>query len=221
MHNNLRKTNMGKKSKSKGRGKNSKKVNSSNSNNGTANNSNDIGAPTINDNAIPPNGQEANSWHTHIDTIELPRSFGTATPPIEPGRRAKVHGLVNRSDLNSQIVTIKKLLDNGRVACEVVHLRGTHLEKREVISIRPQNLEVKWNVNESSSDTGNDMLNGGLKKEECPICFDTIMNSGIDDNTVNLECCGKKICKLCFVNTQFTKQRDVCPMCRADTSDTR
>ena len=209
-----------KKSKSKGRGKNSKKVNSSNSNNGTANNSNDIGAPTINDNAIPPNGQEVN-WHTHIDTIELPRSFGTATPPIEPGRRAKVHGLVNRSDLNSQIVTIKKLLDNGRVACEVVHLRGTHLEKREVISIRPQNLEVKWNVNESSSDTGNDMLNGGLKKEECPICFDTIMNSGIDDNTVNLECCGKKICKLCFVNTQFTKQRDVCPMCRADTSDTR
>ena len=132
-----------------------------------------------------------------------------------------MHGLVNRSDLNSQIVTIKKLPDNGRVACEVVHLRGTHLEKREVISIRPQNLEVKWNVNESSSDTGNDMLNGGLKKEECPICFDTIMNSGIDDNTVNLECCGKKICKLCFVNTQFTKQRDVCPMCRADTSDTR
>ena len=134
-----------KKSKSKGRGKNSKKVNSSNTNNCTANNpNNDIDT----NNEIPPNGQEANSWHTHIDTIELPRSFGTATPPIEPGRRAKVHGLVNRSDLNSQIVTIKKLLDNGRVACEVVHLRGTHLEKREVISIRPQNLEVKWNVNE-------------------------------------------------------------------------
>ena len=131
-----------------------------------------------------------------------------------------MHGLVNRSDLNAQIVTIKKLLDNGRVACEVVHLRGTQYEQRETVSILRQNLDVQWNVNESG-DTGSDMLNGGLKKEECPICLDTIMNSGTDDNTVNLECCGKKICKLCFANTQFTKQRDVCPMCRADISDTR
>eukprot|EP00584_Thalassiosira_punctigera_P024736 CAMPEP_0172553636 /NCGR_PEP_ID=MMETSP1067-20121228/51321_1 /TAXON_ID=265564 ORGANISM="Thalassiosira punctigera, Strain Tpunct2005C2" /NCGR_SAMPLE_ID=MMETSP1067 /ASSEMBLY_ACC=CAM_ASM_000444 /LENGTH=343 /DNA_ID=CAMNT_0013341851 /DNA_START=23 /DNA_END=1051 /DNA_ORIENTATION=+ len=142
-------------------------------------------------------------------------------PIIEPGRTAVVHGLVNRSDLNGQEVTVKELLRSGRVAVEIIHLQGSQLESKEVVAIRPENLEVRWsNINDTSTDTSgnNGMLDWGIEESECPICMDTMMNPA--KNSSYMECCGGAICKNCFVKTQFTRQRDSCPLCRADTSDT-
>ena len=139
-----------------------------------------------------------------------PPVFGRATgrPPIEPGRTARVVGLVNRRDLNGEHVSIKKILDNGRVECEVIHLESTDYETRESIAIRPHNLEVNYNV--TSREWGQGI-------EECPICLDTKMDT--TTNASIMECCGGKICKKCFVETQKTEQKDVCPLCRSDTSD--
>lgn len=133
---------------------------------------------------------------------------GVGRPPIEPGRTARVVGLVNRSDLNGDRVNIKKILNNGRVECEVLYLESTDYETRESIAIRPQNLEVHYHV--TSGEWGQGV-------EECPICLDTKMNT--TTNASIMECCGGKICKRCFVETQKTKQKDVCPLCRSDTSD--
>ncbi|KAL7534237.1 hypothetical protein ACHAXR_008189 [Thalassiosira sp. AJA248-18] len=136
-------------------------------------------------------------------------------PPIEPGRTAIVHGLVNRSDLNNEKVTIKEILNNGRVAVERIILPDTELERREVIAIKPENLEVRWRT---GNVVGQDMKDWGIEEEECPICMDTMMNTA--KNASHFECCGGRICKKCFLNTQKTAQRDSCPLCRSDTSDT-
>ncbi len=64
-----------------------------------------------------------------------------------------------------------------------------------------------------------DMKHWGLTEEECPICMDTMMNVGANKNAAYLECCGKSICEKCFVQTQLTRQKDSCPLCRADISD--
>jgi len=106
--------------------------------------------------------------------------FGRASgrPPIEPGRTARVVGLVNRRDLNGEHVSIKKILNNNRVECEVIHLESTDYETRESIAIRPQNLEVNYNV------TGTEW---GQGIEECPICLDTKMDT--TTNASIMECC--------------------------------
>ena len=105
--------------------------------------------------------------------------FGRATgrPPIEPGRTARVVGLVNRRDLNGEHVNIKNILDNGRIECEIIHLESTDYETRESIAIRPQNLEVNYNV--TSTEWGQGI-------EECPICLDTKMDT--TTNASLMEC---------------------------------
>lgn len=148
--------------------------------------------------------------------------------PMEPGRTVVVHGLVNRSDLNSKEGTIQKILKNGRVAVEIIHLRDDSrvgirvCETREVLAIRPENLEVLWstsNINDDKSvEVGNDMKDWGIEEGECPICMDTMMNT--TTNASYMECCGGAICEKCFVKTQFTIQKNSCPLCRSDTSDT-
>jgi TPR repeat protein len=64
------------------------------------------------------------------------------------------------------------------------------------------------------------MRNWGIEEEECPICFDKSMNTGADKNATVMECCGAKICNQCLVKVLSTEQRDLCPLCRADHSDT-
>ena len=109
----------------------------------------------------------------------LHHRFGRAPgrPPIEPGRTARVVGLVNRRDLNGGQVTIKSFLNNGRVECEIIHLENTAYETRESIAIRPQNLEVNYNV------AGREW---GQGIEECPICLDTKMDT--TTNASIMEC---------------------------------
>ena len=146
----------------------------------------------------------------NINTPAPPTS--KAKPPIEPCRTALIHGLVNRSDLNNETVTIKKLLENGRVAVEVVRLEKTEFERREIVSIRPENLDMQWSCGEDG-----DMKNWGLDSEECPICMDTIITKR---KTGYMDCCGATICEKCYVKIQFTPQSHLCPLCRGDTSDT-
>ena len=102
--------------------------------------------------------------------------FGRAPgrPPIEPGRTARVVGLVNRRDLNGGQVTIKSFLKNYLT---LIHLENTDYENRESIAIRPQNLEVNYNV------TGREW---GQGIEECPICLDTKMDT--TKNASIMEC---------------------------------
>ena len=134
--------------------------------------------------------------------------------PIEPGRDAVIRGLVSRGELNGKGVIIEKVLNNGRI--KVQYANGL---ERETLSIKPENLEVRWNTKtfNGSNSAGGDVLNWGIEREECPICMDNIM-SNVDNRSV-MDCCGGKICSECWVKTQFTKQRDSCPLCRSDTSD--
>mmetsp|Transcript_7420 Transcript_7420/g.15201 ORF Transcript_7420/g.15201 Transcript_7420/m.15201 type:complete len:342 (+) Transcript_7420:105-1130(+) len=138
--------------------------------------------------------------------------------PAAPGRKAIIRGLVSRKDLNGLEVTIQNALDNGRIAVEVVFGRDTIAERREVVAIKRENLETRWNCI-GGIEAGSDMKHWGMTEEECPICMDVVMNIGLNKNAAYLECCGKSICEKCFVQTQFTKQKDVCPLCRADISD--
>jgi len=130
--------------------------------------------------------------------------------PVEPGREATITGLVKRTDLNETGGTIRKVLDSGRVAVEIVRFCGTNKEQREVVAIRRENLEVKWKTNINLSGKG-----------VCPICMDTEMITGMDNNqnASLFTCCGGAVCGKCFIAIQSTEQRDVCPLCRADTSD--
>ena len=138
--------------------------------------------------------------------------------PFAPGRQAIIRGLVTRKDLNGMLVTIKKILDNGRIAVELVLCKDTVAETREVISMKRENLETKWNrIGESKA--GSDMKHWGLEVEECPICMDTLMNTGMNQNAGFLECCGKAICEKCYVQLQLSQRDKLCPLCRADISD--
>jgi len=130
--------------------------------------------------------------------------------PVEPGREALIQGLVNRNDLNALSGTIQKILPNGRVAVEIIKLRGTKFEQREVVAIQRENLDVQWN----SADN----LGG---KGVCPFCMDTEMNTAMDNNknASLFACCGGAMCEECFIAYQSTEQRGVCPLCRAVTSD--
>ena len=206
---------MGKKKKSNKTKKNLKKQNKANN---TDNNVDSVVASLENASISaldvqPENRQQLSDPYPFVfSSSNEPPVFGRGSgrPPIEQGRTARVVGLVNRSDLNGTRVTIKRILDNGRVECEVIHLESTDYETRESIVIRPQNLEVHYIVTGSRE--------WGQEIEECPICLDTKMDT--TTNASIMECCGGKICKKCFAETQKTEQKDVCPLCRSDTSDT-
>mmetsp|Transcript_2556 Transcript_2556/g.3758 ORF Transcript_2556/g.3758 Transcript_2556/m.3758 type:complete len:212 (-) Transcript_2556:145-780(-) len=94
------------------------------------------------------------------------------------------------------------------------------MESKEQISVKPENIEVKWGNFATTSAKGK-MLNWGIEPEECPICRDTVMNTGagFGQTASFFACCGGKICHECFIQTQLTPDRDRCPLCRADTSD--
>lgn len=62
-----------------------------------------------------------------------------AQAPVTPGRKAMIRGLVTRNDLNGMEVTIQNVLDNGRIAVEVVCGRDTVAESREVVAIKREN----------------------------------------------------------------------------------
>jgi len=129
-------------------------------------------------------------------------------PLIEPGRTARITNLANRNDLNGQSCTIKHMIPNGSWAVEVVHMRGTDVERREVLAIPRENLEVQWKMNDHVAESS-----GMEELGECPICLDTNMdrrNAGFQ------ACCGAWICKQCDVKIC---RMNTCPLCRADTSD--
>lgn len=117
-------------------------------------------------------------------------------PPIEPGRKAYVRGLVSRSDLNDKECTVTELLDSGRAAVEVVHFRNSDLERREVVAVKPENLEVLWSDLREGAEAGEP---GGVDKygnplEECPICLDTVMENDTSagrGNSLHMECVSK------------------------------
>lgn len=136
--------------------------------------------------------------------------------PLAPGRKAIIRNLVSRKDLNGMAVTVQKELNNGRIAVELVLCRDTIAEHKEVLSVKRENLE--WNCI-GGSPAGSDMKHWGLTEEECPICMDSVMNTGLNQNAGQLECCGKFICEKCYVQIQFTPQKNSCPLCRADVSD--
>lgn len=146
---------------------------------------------------------------------------GGATPPIEPGRKAIIKNLASRTDLNGTVVMIVGILRNGRVAVEITHMGGTSLARAERVAIKPENLEVVWGT-DVDTGVGGQMHNWGIEAEECPICRDTMMNTGLGSGqTASIfSCCGGKMCHKCFVKTQLGPDPDRCPLCQADTSDT-
>lgn len=193
---------MGKKNKKNARGNNN-----NNAEEGSRNNASSEVPPSTTSPAAP----KIDHFHLMEETRRR--------APIAPGRKAIIRGLVSRSDLNGMEVTIQNVLDNGRIAVEVVYARDTVAESREVVAIKRDNLETRWN-NIGGSAAGSDMKHWGLAEEECPICMDTVMNVGLNKNAAYMECCGKSICEKCYVQTKFTTQKDSCPLCRADVSDT-
>ena len=56
----------------------------------------------------------------------------------------------------------------------------------------------------------------------CSICMDVEMCTIVGDqqNATFMICCGKPICLHCLYDIETSELRDVCPFCRADTSDT-
>ena len=144
-------------------------------------------------------------------------AYNREQPSIEPGRKVRVHNLKNRTDLNGMLgIILPSGLDEktGRVAVKV--MLGSGAEHTQSVMVKPENLEVCWNV-------PNNINALGEEAEECPICMDTVMYTAVNENqnASFLTCCGTKICHKCTMKVLQGPDPDTCPICRADTSDTR
>jgi len=100
--------------------------------------------------------------------------------------------------------------DGGTCSVEFVHYPGTDAERREVLNIPRDNLEVQWKMDDDvAQSSGHEALG------ECPICLDTDMKR---TNAVVMTCCGAWVCRQCDV--EICRRINTCPLCRADISDT-
>ena len=164
-------------------------------------------------------GPSTSSGTSHWQRVDLPPGVGSSAP-VEPGRKAKMINLVGRKELNGTGCKIERLLPNGRVAVTVRHLPNTPLEHTEQLSVKPENLDVSYNCDPYG--THKTLDGGAVKLEECPICFERVIDpNGMSNDSASIwECCGQRTCNRCFVeqNTRGTNT-DACPLCRADLSD--
>ena len=124
-------------------------------------------------------------------------------------------------------MTVVKVLSYDRVLVERPNADGSGLDRKEV---HPTTLEVHWDI-------------GKEVDEDCPICLETFVvgkkytytcvSADIPsprhlftaNNPSSLSFvprhsqCGGEICTTCFAKTLRTAHRDICMLCRADTSD--
>ena len=139
---------------------------------------------------------------------------------LSAGAKVRIQGLVGRKDLNGLIGTVMEA-DPGseRVTVKVapVSTAGTgplQCEKgkapHEFVKIRPTNLQPCFERPHEETQ--------GL----CPICMEVEMCTMVGDtqNATYMVCCQKPICLSCLIGIESGPLRDVCPFCRADTSDT-
>jgi hypothetical protein len=167
-------------------------------------------------------------------TVSMPSSHGSLMAEqlgggiaLSPGCKVRIAGLQSRADLNGLIGTVLPGgPQSGRLAVRVTLQRGVasilsargalgadHVDvhAHECVRIKPANLLPVFDTPGVETQ--------GL----CSICMDVEMCTIVGDqqNATFMICCGKPICLHCLHDIETSGElRDVCPFCRADTSDT-
>lgn len=121
----------------------------------------------------------------------------TTKPLVKAGRTAFVRDEL--SEWDSLTVNVVKVLSYESVLVERPNADGSGMDRKEV---NPNTLEVHWEI-------------GKEEFEDCPICLEKILVG----KKYMYTCCGGEICTTCFARTLRTSHRDICMLCRADTSD--
>ena len=146
--------------------------------------------------------------------------MGGVTLTVSAGSKVRIAGLVGRKDLNGLIGTVTEVDPHSeRVTVKVapVSTSGTGplqcetgKAPHELVRIRPSNLQPVFETK------------GGETQGQCPICMEVEMCTMVGDtqNATFMTCCQKPICLSCLFGIESGPLRDVCPFCRADTSDT-
>jgi hypothetical protein len=165
---------------------------------------------------------------TETDRRPKARSYGSLeaeqmgdnTLALSAGAKVRIKGLVGRRDLNGLIGTVTETDPHSeRVTVKVAPVSttgtgplqwATGKAPHEFVRIRPSNLQPVFETPREETQ--------GL----CPICMEVEMCTMVGDtqNATYMTCCQKPICMSCLVGIESGPLRDVCPFCRADTSDT-
>ena len=178
---------------------------------------------------ILPNGRIAIvDFQNHTTTLEdlidskqrsFIRSDGTKTKehgPVLPTKLNSKYGSVS-SDGSAKANTSTKQggsvlpsSDDSKKHAYTVSSDGTKNNAKESISVLPTKLEMRWERNEKI----------GEEDDVCPICCHTVMVMNV--NASIYSCCGGITCNKCYANILLAgpiANPDLCPLCRADTSD--
>ena len=132
---------------------------------------------------------------------------------IAPGTPLRIKGLGSRADLNGRHATALEWDAQAERLAVIVRSLGFGEEAR--VKLKPSNFVLEWATPDQP-----DPLTGG----PCPCCHETQMHTpvGSQQNAGLQFCCGKAVCHGCLIKVSLGPrlQRDRCPLCGEDTSDT-